>query len=473
MVQWRVRLPERHPPKVQDSTVRPLPRPLTPCRRPGGSALLTGATIVLLLLSFGSIAAAQDARSLGMGGVTVAGPGAATVNPAFAAIPGRGRTSLTLPLGVLSAVTRDYWDPSSQGFDALSTLDQASNLGMYLLDPAVSPDHVTIGIDARGLSVTFQGGATLRLAAPATFTTRLDLPIGGQIGPVNLAVRPFTTFHASFAPGPDTKRIFGSGSPSASGTLTADAEAGVAVDIGTAFPLPVSAAALGGARVFAGIRGSALAGLAKASVDLQGRAQAEQDSSGAYTGKVLYSLQGTYGWGGIPVGTIGYGAQVALGLAASIPSGAGTVTAGVAVRHLGIMVWNLDQTQVRSDQSSSSSTDLGLVRQVEVARHVDLDANLALAIPQGDLGVPGMGVVLAADGNVDLSGGFATHAGAEVRFGPFAVRGGAGYDGGLRLGVGVGLQAGPIGLDVALTSHRSLFTDHQAYGIAASLDFGL
>ncbi|MEJ2288642.1 MAG: hypothetical protein P8Y02_08360 [Deinococcales bacterium] len=457
-------------------SVRPLPPP-SPSRRaarpPGYRNVLGSAVLLLALLAAGPFATAQDARSLGMGGVTVAGPAAASVNPAFAAVPGHGGTRLTLPLGALSVVTRDYWDPNGAGFDALSTLDQASNLGLYLLDPAVSPDRVTVGVDTRGLSVTFQGGATLRLAEPVTFSTRLDLPIGGQVGPVHIGVRPFTTLHASFVPGSDTKQIFGSGSPSASGTLTADVEAGVALDVGTAFPLPLPPAALGAARVFAGVRGSAVAGLAKASADLQGQAQAEQDSSGAYTGKVLYSLQGTYGWGGVPVGTVGYGGEAALGLAASIPSGAGTVTAGVAVRHLGVMVWNLDQTRVQSDQSSSSSTDLGLVRQVEVARHVDVGANLALDIPSGDLGVPGMGLVLAADGNVDLSGGFATHAGAEVRFGPLAVRGGAGWDGGLRLGVGAGVRAGPVGLDVALTSHRSLFTDHQAYGLAASLGFGL
>ena len=101
-----------------------------------------------------------------MGGVTVAGPGAANVNPAFAAVPGAAGTSLTLPLGALSALTREYWDPYGAGFDALSTLDQASALGLYLLDPATSPDRVIVGVDANGLSVAFAGGAAMRLADP-------------------------------------------------------------------------------------------------------------------------------------------------------------------------------------------------------------------------------------------------------------------------------------------------------------------
>lgn len=449
------------------------PPPSAIGRRAVGPALLASAIALLVALAALPFATAQDARSLGMGGVSVAGPGAASVNPAFGAVPGHGGTSLTLPLGALSALTRDYWDPNAPGFDALSTLDQASNVGLYLLNPAVSPERVIVGVDAQGLSVTFQGGATMRLAEPATFSTRLDLPIGGRIGSVRLGVRPFSTLHASFVPGADTRQVFASGSPSASGTLRADVEAGVALDVGAAFPLPLPPAALGGARVYAGVRGSVIAGLAKASVDLQGQARAEQDSSGSYTGNVLYSVHGTYGWGGLPIGTVGYGGEASVGLAASVPSGAGTVTAGVAVRHLGVMVWNLDETRFQSDQSSSSSTDLGVVRQVEVARHVAVGANVALAVPRGDLGVPGMGMILAADGTVDLSGGFATHAGAEARFGPLAVRAGLGYDNGLRLGVGAGFDAGPVELDVALTSHRSLFTDHQAYAVAASLGFGL
>ena len=292
------------------------------------------------------------------------------------------------------------------------------------------------------------------------------------MGPVRFGVRPFVTLHARFVPGTDTRKVFETGSASASATLKADAEAGVALDVGTALPLPVPSAVLGGGRLYAGVRGSAIAGLAKASADLQGQILAEQDSSGNYTGNVLYSYSGTVSQGGLLNGTVGYGAQVALGVAATVPSEIGKVTLGASVRHLGVMVWTLDQTQVQGDQASGSSTSLGTSQQVEWARHVTVDADLALAVPAANLGVPGMDLLLAADGTVDLSGGFAAHAGTELRFGPFAVRAGAGYQDGLRLGVGAGVRTGPIGLDVALTSHRSPFTDHQAYGVAASLGFG-
>ncbi|MEJ2359785.1 MAG: hypothetical protein P8Y13_17135, partial [Deinococcales bacterium] len=203
-----------------------------------------------------------------------------------------------------------------------------------------------------------------------------------------------------------------------------------------------------------------------------GHITAEQDSSGSYTGNVDYGYSGTLSQGGLLNGTVGYGGQAALGIAASVPSEIGTVTLGAGVRHLGVMVWNVEQTQVQGDQNSSSSNDLGTVRQVDWAHHVTVGANLALDVPTENLGVPGMRLLVAADGTVDLSGGFATHAGTELRFGPFAVRAGAGYQDGLRLGVGAGVRTGPIGLDVALTSHRSLFTDHQAFGVAASLGFG-
>lgn len=415
---------------------------------------------------------AQDARTLGMGGVTVAGPGAASVNPAFAAVPGRGGTSLTLPLGALSALTRDYWDPYAAGFDALSTLDQGSALGLYLLDPATSPDRVIVGVDGNGLSVAFDGGATMRLADPTSFGGGLELPVGGSVGPVRIGVRPFVTLHARFTPGADARQVFGAGSASASARLEADAEAGVALDVGTALPLPVPRAALGGAQLYAGVRASGVAGLAKISADLQGQATAEQNSSGSYTGNVLYSYSGTLSQGGLLNGTVGYGGQAALGVAATVPSEIGTVTLGAGVRHLGVMVWNLEKTQVQGDQNSSSNTDLGNVRQIDWARHVKVDANLALDVPNERLRVPGMSLLVAADGTVDLSGSFAAHAGTEVRFGPFAVRAGAGYQDGLRLGVGAGVRTGPIGLDVALTSRRSPFTDHQAYGVAASLGFG-
>jgi len=450
-------------------TVRASPPLSTPRHR---AAWRRGLTALALVLLIGTPALAQDARTLGMGGVVVAGPGAAGVNPAFAAVPGRGGTSLTLPLGALSAVTRDYWDPYSAGFDALSTLDQASALGLYLLDPAASPDRVIVGVDGNGLSVTFEGGATMRLTDPTSFDGGFELPVGGAVGPVRIGVRPFLTLHARFTPGADARQVFTSASASASAKLVADAEAGVALDVGTALPLPVPSAALGGGRLFVGVRASGVAGLAKVAADLQGQVTAEQDSSGAYTGNVLYSYDGTLSQGGLLTGSVGYGGMAAFGIAATVPSEIGTVTMGAGVRHLGVMIWNLQQTRVQADQNSSSHTDLGTVRQVDWAEHANVGVNLAVEVPSANLGVPGMGLLVAADGSVDLSGGFATHAGTELQFGPFAVRAGAGYQDGLRLGLGAGVRTGPVGLDVALTSHRSPFTDHQAFGVAASLAFG-
>lgn len=445
---------------------RPSSRDAGVFRRAALFACLLGTVLML------HNATAQDARSLGMGGVRVPGPGSADVNPAFADLPATGGTSLTLPLGLLSGATRDYWNPDAQAFDALSTLDQASYLDQYLLNPAVSPDDVVLTADANGLSIAFSGGSPMRLTGPTTFNSGFDLPLGGRMGPVTFGVRPYTTVHARFAPGPDLKAVFGPGSTSASGTATADAEAGVAVDVGTALPLPLPAEALHGGKLYAGVRVSGIAGLARATATFDGEAQAQQDSGGTYT-NVTYSYDGTVSVGGVMYGSVGYGALGAAGLAATVPVGAGTVTAGVSVRHIGVMVWNLRQTRYQGDENGSSSTDLGTVRSIDTARHVRVAADLAMKVPAGHLGVPGLGLTLAADGDLDLSGGVATHAGAEARLGPAALRAGVGYDNGLRLGIGAGVRAGGIGLDVALSSHRSPFTDHQAYGVSASLAFGL
>ncbi|MEJ2667959.1 MAG: hypothetical protein P8Z81_12825 [Deinococcales bacterium] len=433
-----------------------------------------GLVALLAAVALGATTArAQDARSLGMGGVTVPGPGAAVDNPAFAALPGTAGTSLALPLGALSALTADYWNPYSPGFDALSTFDQASNLGQYLLNPAVSPTNVVLTVDSSGLSVAFSGGPALRLTDPTSFYAGFDLPLGGGVGPLKFGVRPFTSIHAEFTPGPDLKAVFGSGSASASGTLTATAEAGVALDVGAAVPIPLPADVLGGGHLYAGVRLSAIAGLARGEASFQGQAQAQQDSSGNYTGTVTYSYDGTLSVGGVIYGNVGYGGLGAAGVAASIPTGVGTLTAGLSVRHAGVMVWNLRQTRYQGDQTGSTTTDLGTVRMIEIAKQMQVGANLALDVGRGRLGLPGMDLLLAADGNLDVSGGWAAHAGAEASFGPLAVRAGVGYQDGLRVGVGAGVRAAGVGLDVALSSHRSPFTDHQAYGVSASLGFGL
>ncbi|HKI59017.1 MAG TPA: hypothetical protein VKA00_07375 [Trueperaceae bacterium] len=431
-------------------------------------ALAAGLVAVLLAVSSAS---AQDARSLGMGGVRVPGRGAADVNPAFAALPASAGGSLALPLGLLSGLTRDTWNPAAQGFDALSALDQVSTIGQYLLNPAVSPDDVTFSVDASGLGIAFSGGSPMRLTDPTTLDAGFDLPLGGRLGPVTLGVRPFMEVRARFTPGPDLRAVFGTGSTSASGTLTADAEAGVAVDVGAALPIPLPPAALGGGSLYAGVRASGIAGLARARASFQGSAQAQQDSSGTYT-DVTYSYDGTLGTGGLMDGNVGYGALGAAGLAATVPAGIGTVGLGVSVRHIGVMIWDLRRTRYQGDQNGSSTTDLGWVHSVEVAQHVRVGANLAYTVAEGHLGVPGMGLTLAADGDLDLDGGSAAHTGAELRLGPAALRAGVGYQDGLRLGVGAGVSAGGVGLDVALSSHRSPFTDHQAYGVSASLAFG-
>ena len=449
-----------------------IPRPHNRPRRPRASARRRTGALLPLALAAALVggARAQDARSLGMGGVLVPGPGAAAANPAYAAVPGAGGLSLPLPLGALALLTTDDWDPSGPRFDALTALDRGANLDRYLLNPAVSPDVVDVRIDAGGLAIDLQGGSSLALGAPARVTGGMELSLGGRIGPVTLALRPYLTATGSVTPGADLLQVFRGGSTSASAIVRADAEAGVALDVGTALrlpiPLPDDGALYGGARV------SAVLGLGRASAELTGEAAAEVDANGRLNGTVHTRYHGSYSVGSVLDGALGYGAEADLGVVVTTPTEAGAVTLGVALRHLGAMHWTLRETAVQGDDSGSTTTELGLVGRTEVARRASLGMNVALDLAPATLGVPGMGLLLAADGHYALDGGIGAHAGAEARFGPVAARAGVGYDGGLRLGLGAGVAAGPVAVDVALSARRSPFTTHQAYGVSASLGFG-
>jgi hypothetical protein len=61
--------------------------------------------------------------------------------------------------------------------------------------------------------------------------------------------------------------------------------------------------------------------------------------------------------------------------------------------------------------------------------------------------------------------------GLEYPLGPVALRTGIGYEGGLRFGVGMGLNLEALALDLALTTHQAPLVGGTVYGIALALNF--
>lgn len=415
------------------------------------------------------LASAEDVRSLGMGGVLVPGPGAAARNPAYAAVPGSGGTSLSLPLGALSTGLSTDWDPNSDDFDAIALIDRLAHLDRFVLNPAQAPDAVDFRVDANGIRIDVTGGSPLRLGQASRFGSSFDLPVGGSIGPVHLAVRPYATAYGTFQPGPGLAAALAGGSDAVSGSVTADAEAGVALDLRASLPLPFPPEVMGGGAAYAGGRLSAKLGLARAALDGEAVVTASKDPGGAYTGNTTETYDATLALGGLAGGGLGFGVEADLGFAVVTPSETGTLTLGFAVENLGVMFWSVERTRYQGVDATHSRTDLGSRSLVDVAPRWGLGGNVALQLDPEQLGTDLFGLLLAADAGYAADAGLTAHVGAEATFGGVAARVGLGYQDGLQFGVGAGLQAAGVGFDVALASHRSPFTTHRAYGLAAGV----
>lgn len=457
--------------RTRDPRVR---GPITMCLGAVGACLRRG--IVIGLVALCTVAAlpafAQDVRSLGMGGVLVPGPGAAERNPAYAAVPGRGGNSIPIPFGVIATLVGTDWDPASTSFDALTLIDRLSHLDRFVLNPATDPDDIAFRVDESGLSIDVTGGSPLRLAQPSRFGSSFGVPIGASLGPVRLAVRPYVLASGTFAPGPGLARALAGGAESVSARVTADAEAGVAVDVMGSLPLPFPPEVLGGGAAYAGGRVSAKLGLARAAFDGHVMVEATKDGAGAYTGSTHTTYDATLAEGGVLGDGLGYGVDGDLGFVVVTPSETGTLTLGFAVENLGVMIWNVNRTGYSGDGTDLTTTDLGSRRLVDVSRALRVGGNLALELDPDQIGVAGMGLLLAADAGYALDAGANAHFGVEATFGPIAARAGVGLEDGVQLGLGAGIRTGGVAFDVALSSHRSPFTLHQAYGLSAGVSFG-
>jgi hypothetical protein len=432
---------------------------------------------MFLLLGF-TVALAQDVRSLGMGSVIAPG-GAAAANPAYAALPSE-RVSVPLPVGLLNAVTSDRFDFNGENFDVLSVLDQVTSLETFIFNPATSPDEVVVSLLRQNglpaVSIDLSGGSGLLIGKPGSTSFRhaLDLPVRFRAGPVYLGLRPYLTAGGRVTPGADFQQIFSGGSSSGSVTFTAQAEAGVSVDVtyATAVALPEEHAFPG--QLYLGVRAAPFIGLARADGAGQGRIAAVSSEAGGDVDSVEYEYSGAAFVSAVAWDSPGFGLRADFGVAAVLPRPQGIITAGLSVHDLGVSFWQGEELSFATDDSDAfeprpaSRTYFG--------NDVGVTATAAYDLP---LENPEMStlesLLIAIDGSLQ-HGMFSAHLGGEASFvqevGTIFARAGFGYDNGFVLGAGTGLQVGKIGVDAAVHSHRSPLTTNQAFGASLGLSFG-
>lgn len=426
--------------------------------------------IAALVLTLGT-AHAQSIRQLGMGGVIAPG-NAAAANPAYAPISDE-RVSIPLPLGLIPLLTNpSTFDVNSDEFDVLYIADQVARIDAWLISAAQAPEEiivsVTEGADGPVLQIETVGGSPIGILEGASFAVGPDfeLPIRVPAGPVSVGVRPFVTTDLRWTPDADLTALFRDGTASGGATLSAEAEAGVALDVTYGLQIPVPEDAYPGS-VYVGGTVSPFVSLARATADVT----AEVTAANA---ELDYTLDGNAFIALVSEGQVGFGATADLGVSTVVVIPEGTVNAGLSARGLGFGVYSgssytVDETGLSAPTESSGAEFLGIP---------DLVATASIDVSAETLGVPEIGSLLVAGDLAYESGRIAAHAGLEAGFGveelgTIFARAGAGYDGGFVFGVGAGLDVLQIvGIDVALYGSSSLLTRSTSYGLSAGVSFG-
>ncbi|GAB5601731.1 hypothetical protein FJNA_02550 [Thermus sp. FJN-A] len=441
--------------------------------------------LAVTLLSLGQ---AQGVRSLGMGGVALPGPAYAWANPAYAAFPGNwDREGQALPLGLLRLLPlfpdtspfTYFTDPGTfrTGFDLLSFYDQTTHLDSFLINPARSPDEVVFQVRADGISITDGSGRNLVPSFQAgTSPEKPQALIPAPLLPVSLELGPGT--YLSFGPfyGVQGVRV----SPNAAlaealakGTLapckdqnpspcaleaSGSLSAGLSLGLGFATPLP-EVPGLG--KVYVGVRGEGFYGLAYAEASAQASPTFDQDGNPAgatyrYRYFLSYAdfLEGSLGQG---AGGRGYGLRGDVGVAVD----GGGWALGFGVQNLlGFAEWS--GVEVSGDEGGETRTP-ATKRSDSLAPSFFLNGAYRIPLEAGNL-------LLAADARFGSTAP-AFHLGAEYALGALALRLGLGLEGGLRFGVGAGLDLAGMGLDLALTTHGAPLVGETVFGLALAVSF--
>lgn len=437
--------------------------------------VVAAVTVLLLICA----AHGQSARSIGMGGVVVPGRSAASVNPAYAAVSDDGLTTLTLPLGVIgvaSAVaellSRD--EPLDAVIPLYAALGSPSTY-LFGVPPGVLGARFDVTVRDDGVPIVrigfaedsaFDVGAASWRAARA-----VELPLRVPAGPVAVGVRPFLSSGVSLDLDRDLRAVFDAGTSRGTARSTLSAEAGVAIDVGYATRIPADVLGFDeGAseqRVYVGVRGGPFLGLAKAvgSATITVEALLENGEpayQGSYAGDLFVSTVATDG--------VSFGALFDVGFVIETDLEGGTATLGAGITGVGFGVWRgnryvLDGVELEEGRlpeptpvtQTLFSSDFGVLLNGAYTSRLSPSIDLLVA---GDVGY--------------RAGRFLAHVGAEGTFHVgdamrIAARAGVGIEDGLRLGVGTGIIASEVALDVGLSLQRVPFTRQSAFGVSASV----
>ncbi|WP_243095651.1 hypothetical protein [Thermus thalpophilus] len=446
----------------------------------------------LVLAALPTSGLAQNARALGMGGVVLPGPAYAWANPAYVSFPDAyGRKGFPVPIGLLrflpsftdTSPFAYFTDPNAfrNGFDLLSFYDQVAHLDRFLLNPARSPDEVVFRVSAHGLSITDGQGRSLvpefQVGQPAEKPQALVpspfLPIHLDLGPgTYLAFGPFFgTQGVRLAPNGALASALAQGSldgckPSGANEPSPCAlegqgafASGLSLALGFSAPLP-EVPGLG--RVYVGVRGEGFYGTGY--VEAQASARPTFDANGnpngvSYQTRYFLSypgfLEGTLGLGG---SGLGYGLRADFGVAVD----GGAWALGLGARNLlGFSEWS------GVEVTAQDGVETG--RQA-LTKRSDFSAPIFLVNGTYRLPLEGSTLLLAADAQFGATAP-AFHLGAEYGIGPLALRLGVGVEGGLRFGLGAGLDLEGVNLDLALTTHEAPLVGGTVYGLALSVGF--
>lgn len=452
---------------------------------------------VAVITLVGGLGFSQGVRSLGMAGLVLPGPGAAYLNPAYAAFPGGlydADQGFQLPIGLLGLILRPESNPlpalgglsnltdQNSPFDVLTFYDQFTQPYRFLINPAssrafINPStgypEIQINIDASGLQITDYQGNPINLdfglgtpvgvgsskaltpgplfRIPFSLGNNLYLDFGLFAGGFGLGLSPNDSLRQALRSGqlqPNTEYAL---------NLTGTAQAGISVGFGYATRLPdVPIPDFGAAKLYVGTRGEAFYGLAylegsfSAGVQTNAQGQFDPNQPPVYRGSVFYT---------IPANGSGFGARADVGVAMEAQG----TTVGLGIRNaIGFARWS--GTELRWDGTSSNPisgqgerSSFGFVPAffLNAATRVPLEVGALLV--GGDLGY-----------EASLYG----RVGGEYSLGPARFRAGLGFDNGFRFGVGAGFVGPGFTVDTALTTHRAPIVGNTVFGIALSLGLG-
>ena len=439
---------------------------------------LVGCWVVVLLVGAAEPARAQfsfDARRAGMGGVSLTRDGTLRrYNPAYRAVPdhrggGRAKLTIPIPLGLLQALKDSAaFDVHASYFNAVELVNKVLNPPLYLeVKKAPIPSNdVTFTVGRNALVVDLGKAQQLVPTDEIGFgSSSRFLDLGITIHGVHAGVLAFLQEDVGFTLG-DTLRDFLRKADSAR--------------VRTLYFVNVDGKGQGGFAPTLSYAGRLAGG-------------APDSDDGFYVGGALHYYFGVaYGRG---TGTTGFrtgdtlfagsnpitpnvdalvytsnsiGTQFGHGVGGDIGFAyvAGPMELGVGVNDLGAtLTWK--DTQVRRlfyDTTSSSIKDSIVLNHVESKTKLPVSyvANVAYRM--------GQGITLGAD-IVNNGRGTAEHVGAEVRFGPLAVRGGVARDTRKKVefGTGGGLRFGPFGLDVGFWTHSNSLSNTRGVTMGTSL----